>query len=560
MVTVMLVLRVAMSLSSPSAVNASTFSPRGYSHRPPTTTESIPLFSPPTNYDCTPESLAVDGHRVRRAMAAAYRPVFSWQIPTVAGAKYSGRSNAACGRQAAYQVQVTDGSSNVVFDSERVASSVSDGVRLPPLGTPALAPMQQLQFRVRVWAGDRDSADYIASAWSHPCQFVTRISSATMNGVLPLWSAPPPAPREPTATTDSPPARFALLRGTFDCTWPTGRNSTFLMISAKPSPNWKADAPRGNASKLLGAYKAWLNGVPLGIGPGRTYAQGVGVDVYNVSVLLHCGGDGSNDHNVLAVQGFYQPLGFPGTANGTDDAPGLWIALYDTGSVNGGKVRFSSGPAYLSAWSAFEAADEAFGITGALGCVDKMCTGDVAQRYFQPAENIDMRIYPDGWQQPQGQLSLPGFRPAVQRSAGAFTDGLSIKDPMPLTLRQQQPLRFLNVTRSDSGDIGTSWSYIVDFGCNFQGGLNVSFTALAESAGRVVRVRTGETLCPNGSVAYYISRTRGPKEKGLGEDHICLRGLPHEDVLNNWTSNWVLRGENRSAGTVAKRQHVETHE
>ncbi len=45
----------------------------------------------------------------------------------------------------------------------------------------------------------------------------------------------------------------------------------------KPTPNWKADPPRGNASKLLGAYKAWLNGVPLGVGPGRTYAQGVGV-------------------------------------------------------------------------------------------------------------------------------------------------------------------------------------------------------------------------------------------------------------------------------------------
>jgi hypothetical protein len=67
-----------------------------------------------------------------------------------------------------------------------------------------------------------------------------------------------------------------MLRGTFDCTW-AGSSSTFLMLSAKPTPNWKADPPRGNASKLLGAYKAWLNGVPLGVGPGRTYAQGVGV-------------------------------------------------------------------------------------------------------------------------------------------------------------------------------------------------------------------------------------------------------------------------------------------
>ena len=118
------------------------------------------------------------------------------------------------------------------------------------------------------------------------------------------------------------------------------------------------------ASKLLGGYKAWFNGVPLGMGPGRTYAQGVGVDVYNVSALLRRvhggGGDGSN---VLAVQAFYQPLGFPGAANNSDDAGGVWAALYDGGG--GGSLRFGTGPAHLAQWSAFQGADEAFGIGGA---------------------------------------------------------------------------------------------------------------------------------------------------------------------------------------------------
>lgn len=311
----------------------------------------------------------------------------------------------------------------------------------------------------------------------------------------------------------------------------------------------------------------WLNGVPLGVGPGRTYAQGAGVDVYNVTALLRCGeGEGHSSGNVLAAQGFYQPHGYPGVANDTDDADGIWVALYDGGGIDGdaGKLRFSTGPAHLAAWSAFEAADEAFGITGAPGCTDKICAGDVAQRYFQPAENIDMNVYPDGWQHPQAsdtlqdlESSLPAFLPAAQR-ARTFADGLAIKEPMPLTLRQQLPLRFLNITsRSDSDRSGALWSYIVDFGCNVQGGLNISFSTPA--VGRVVEVRTGEVLCPNGSVAYYISRTRAPKDKGLGQDHICQRGLHHEDVLNNWTSKWVLWG-NSSAGTVAQRQRVETHE
>jgi hypothetical protein len=210
-------------------------------------------------------------------------------------------------------------------------------------------------------------------------------------------------------------------------------------------------------------------------------------DVYNASDLLRCGsGSGSSGSgsgiqsassssssaNVLAVQAFYQPLNYPGAANNSDDAAGLWVALAD----GAGSLQFSSGAEHLSQWSAFEAADEAFGITGALGCADKMCVGDVAQRYFQPAENFNMSIYPDGWQQPQARppapphaqeegLLLPGFRPAVPRAAGAFADGLAIKAPMPLTLRQQLPVQFLNVTSSSDK---RWWSYVVDFGCNFQ--------------------------------------------------------------------------------------------
>lgn len=39
----------------------------------------------------------------------------------------------------------------------------------------------------------------------------------------------------------------------------------YLAISAKPSPDWRVPHGR-NTSHLLGGYKLWLNGVPLGTG------------------------------------------------------------------------------------------------------------------------------------------------------------------------------------------------------------------------------------------------------------------------------------------------------
>ena len=317
-------------------------------------------------------SLAVDGHRVRSAMAVAHRALFSWQLPTIHlhAQDGGGSSSAACARQSGYQVRITGGAGRVVLlDTGRVNSTMSDGVRLPPIGAPPLPPMRELEFYVRVWAGSSNiGSDFDVavhqqpSTWSRPYAFASQMPSSSMTAVFPLWAAPP------AADVAVPTTRFALLRGVFDCTW-AREHSVFLALSAKPTPNWKADAPRGNASKLLGAYKAWVNGVPLGMGPGRTYAQGVGVDVFNISDLLRCGSsDDSTSGNVLAVQAFYQPLGFPGDNNNTDDSAGVWAAMYDGAN---GKIHFSTGPQHLAQWRAFDAADAAFGITGSPGCAGK---------------------------------------------------------------------------------------------------------------------------------------------------------------------------------------------
>ena len=463
---------------------------------------------------CQPQGLAVDGHRVRHAMAAALNPVFSWQLPAApAPPPGTAEGSGACARQIAFQVQIVQ-ARVVLFDTGRVNSSVSDGVRVR-----SLAAAREYAWRVRVWAageghgraggggGGRGPATATAplapSAWSAPNAFATRMAASSLAAVLPLWA---PAPH----ATAAAPSRFALLRGAFNLTGPPQPPSMFLALSAKPSPNWKATAPRGNASKLLGAYKAWVNGVPLGVGPGRTYAAGVGVDVFNVTELLHAGVG-----NVLAIQAFYQPLGFPGKGNNSDDAGGVWAALY-SGDGDGG-LLFSTGAAHLAQWSALEGADEAFGIGAAPGCTSKMCAGDCAQRYFQPAENIDMRLYPDGWQLPGAAAAawrggrgppsptpVPRVHPAVQRAAGAFSDGLAVKGPMPLTLRRQLALRFLLVEEATDSSGLRSWSYIVDWGCNFQGGLNMSFAATASTEGYV----------------------RAPNDDRMGPSFLTLPALP----------------------------------
>ena len=121
--------------------------------------------SAPSTSKCQPLSLAVDGHRVRAAMAAAQRPAFAWQLPTIptgAAGGGDGGSSAPCARQVAYQVHVTataGASGAVLFDSGRVNSTVSDGVRLPPRDAPPLPSMRELAFRVRVWAGNRSHSN-----------------------------------------------------------------------------------------------------------------------------------------------------------------------------------------------------------------------------------------------------------------------------------------------------------------------------------------------------------------------------------------------------------------
>jgi hypothetical protein len=93
-------------------------------------------------------------------------------------------------------------------------------------------------------------------------------------------AGPPPAavPRPPLPLGGARPiwsrnatAQFVLLRRPFNTATTPPRQRTLLHISAQPIPNRLAGPRHGGslASKLLCAYKLWVNGVPVGAGPGR---------------------------------------------------------------------------------------------------------------------------------------------------------------------------------------------------------------------------------------------------------------------------------------------------
>ena len=101
--------------------------------------------------------------------------------------------------------------------------------------------------------------------WSHPTPFHTQLQPSQYAAAALMW-----------ATNTS--AEYIMLRR--EIGEPAPDQQLFLAVSAKPSPDWHFPHGR-NTSHLLCGYKLWVNGVPLGAGPGRIVGNGI---EYNYSV------------------------------------------------------------------------------------------------------------------------------------------------------------------------------------------------------------------------------------------------------------------------------------
>ena len=333
--------------------------------------------------------------------------------------------------------------------------------------------------------------------------FLTELDPSTLAAAQPMWHA-----------NDS--ATYVLLRASITAaaeanTLGGGEQHTYLTITAKPAPAW--NMPHGvNSSHLLCSYKLWVNGVPLGVGPGRNVGGEIQADTYNLTALLALRGGG--EASAIAVSAYYlahgaTPDGGSGQPQSTDDHGGVLAVLHSgsdaTGNV-GANIRTLE-------WSAFDATIATHPSIGTFK------HGDGTGSYLSPRENYLGAHYPFGWRQQlpsQTDAYKHGWSPAKARAP--FARMVGPKRAIPVSLRAIPAASFTMLPPATP----MTYRYIIDYGRNFQGHVNLSFGSANIVPGHQVIVRLGEQLLTNGSVKWVSEST------------------------NRWNDVWTLRGGSRN--------------
>ena len=203
---------------------------------------------------------------------------FSWVVPHLE----------ACGRpaqlQTAWQLRLqqisandgggADSSSSTAIDtrweSPRVVSNAS--VNVPYTGPPLL-PGKYYKWSVTVWTNSllgrkQASASPLSSCKSAPSEQATFITALTQLGASDGSSAPRSAPIWAPGSNTT----FALFRKTFPVRSIASSGSVVSAVAFVTATSGDFSGSAGGdleAFRLLGAYKLYLNGNIVGIGPGR---------------------------------------------------------------------------------------------------------------------------------------------------------------------------------------------------------------------------------------------------------------------------------------------------
>ena len=316
------------------------------------------------------------------------------------------------------------------------------------------------------------AALHVVSAASLPSPFTTS---------APVWAA-------------NASSRFVMLRAP-DFTLRAQPTSATLYFTALGSPRPPAGTTQ---SKLLGAVCPYVNGILVTCGPGHSVPTASQV-VRGVDVLPLLRGVGSP--NALGSVSFWD---FSYAADAPiAGGPRVQAELAVT-DAQGAYVVAATSTAWVS-WGA----DAAFGPTGDAG----------VSWYPMPNENLARAAFPGrGWAEP-AFAPPPAWAPAVVAPAWPTVGGapsgtflyLEPSAPPAALARGACYVTTLSPARQ-----------LVDFGQEFVGGVNFSFTGAA--AGARVRVTLGEELNADGSV-------HAPMRTG-----------------NFWSSNWTLSGDARDVG------------
>ena len=257
---------------------------------------------------------------------------------------------------------------------------------------------------------------------------------------------------ESCSSTASPQPQFAMARAEFNVS-STALKSAVAFVTAQQSPfaqpdtrlattdldgDYGASIPSGGSSqaRLLGAYKLHVNGIVVGVGPGRRVNQTQGVDAIDILSALRPG-----DANAVGIQGFH-------TSRFKNDDPRLLFLLkleYTDGTSQ--TVGSGAGCQALAADHIFNP-DSSQGAWAGGKCAGPTCSG-------MPQENLKLQHYPFGW-------SSPGF-------AGTGWSAATVAKPFVLPL-QNRPARPVAVYERTPLSV-TPWTnesctrcFLVDFG------------------------------------------------------------------------------------------------
>ena len=394
-------------------------------------------------------SVGVDRFYATPALDAQTRPWFGWQL-----------SSDCTGVQSAYRIVVTAAlTRELAWDSGTVASNSSDNVACAV----DLAPATAYDVRVTATFG---AESYDSAA----VPFATGADTSLLESATAMWH-------------HNRSAMFVLFRRVVEV---RADMPTFLAITAKPSPD-RQQAHGVNASKLLSAYKLWINGEPVGTGPGRKIGGGIAVDTYNISALVPAK---AATTAIVAVEASYIPLHDDFDDN--DDDAGVLFAVLHNGN---GSLYTSLSDDNSSSWQCFDAAAAFNPQLGPNG------VGAGTRYYVQPLEFLDAAKYPHRWRTTTTTSSATGtqWTAPLTLPISAFGQPLLPRHAPPVVLDSVAAMTITPLPSAEQAS--TSFRYVVDFGRNFQGHVNVSFAAPSE-AGRVVTVRLGEQLNGDGSVRY----------------------------------------------------------
>ena len=288
--------------------------------------------------------------------------------------------------------------------------------------------------------------------------------------------------------------------------FPPSAQRIIMHITARQSPHLRQGAGTLQG-KLVCSFKLYINGVVVTTGPGHNLAQPTStppradsstqaVSVVDITDLLHQGVDRSPlssftssssssfsfspvppstpPQNVISIATFFNYSFFP------NEIPRVQAEMCFSAD---GFSCLRSAPliAYTSSsWQAWQ------------GDLYHNPDGDsnLTSWYQMANENLDQREFPHGW------TSEHFFPPPHQKWVDAIVQppfcGLLYLDTSP-------PSALLTRTACNITPQGAD-SFLIDYGQEFSGGVNLSFPCTKETQGKKLTVILAETLYPNGTI------------------------------------------------------------